>query len=132
MKIVLIYAVSWLGMVILAILNGAIREKAYGQFMRELSAHQLSSFTGLVLFGVYIWVLTGLFRIESSRQALLIGGMWLIMTVVFEFIFGHFVMGHPWNKFFNDYNIPEGRVWSLVLIWTAVAPYLFYRMRFTV
>jgi hypothetical protein len=119
-------------MVILAILNGAIREKAYGQFMRELSAHQLSSFTGLVLFGVYIWVLTGLFRIESSRQALLIGGMWLIMTVVFEFIFGHFVMGHPLNKLFNDYNILKGRVWSLVLIWTAVAPYLFYRIRFTV
>jgi hypothetical protein len=129
MKIYLIYAASWLGMVILAILNGTIREKAYGQFMGELTAHQLSTFTGLILFGLYIWVLTGLFRIESSNQALLIGGIWLIMTVAFEFIFGHYVMGHPWNKLFCDYNMLKGRVWLLVLIWTSAAPYLFYRIR---
>ena len=97
--------------------------------MGELTAHQLSTFTGLILFGLYIWVLTGLFRIESSNQALLIGGIWLIMTVAFEFIFGHYVMGHPWNKLFCDYNMLKGRVWLLVLIWTSAAPYLFYRIR---
>ena len=42
MKIMLIYAPSWLGMVMLAILNGVIREHVYEQYMRELSAHQLS------------------------------------------------------------------------------------------
>lgn len=129
MKIVLIYGASWIGMVILAILNGVIREKAYGQFMHELSAHQLSTLIGLILFGVYIWVLTGIFLIESSRQAFVIGGMWLTMTIVFEFGFGHYVMGHPWRKLFHDYNLLEGRVWTLVLIWTAVSPYLFYRIR---
>ena len=116
-------------MVILAILNGTIREKAYGNLMDELTAHQLSTLAGLILFGVYIWTLTGLFRIESSRQALLIGSIWLLMTVVFEFVFGHYVMGHSWGKLFHDYNLFKGRVWSLVLIWTAVAPYVFYRIR---
>lgn len=116
-------------MVILAIINGTIREKIYGQFVSALTAHQLSTFTGLILFGVYIWVLTGLFRIESSRQALLIGVIWLIMTVAFEFVFGHYVMGHPWIRLFHDYNILKGRVWLLVLIWTTVAPYVFYRIR---
>jgi len=126
MKIVLVYAASWVGLAILAILNGTIREKVYGKFMRELSSHQVSSLVGFILFGVYIWVLTGLYRIESSRQALLIGGMWLIMTIVFEFGFGHYIIGHPWGKLFHDYNLLKGRVWSLVLIWTAVAPYVFY------
>ncbi|MCP3891296.1 MAG: hypothetical protein GY702_20890 [Desulfobulbaceae bacterium] len=124
-----IYAVCWLGMIILAILNGVIREKVYGQLMRELSAHQLSTFVVLICFGVYIWVISCVIRIESSRQALLIGGMWLIMTVVFEFIFGHYVMHQPWERLFNDYNLLKGRVWTLVLLWTAVAPYIFYRMR---
>ena len=129
MKNLLVYALSWIGMVAIAILNGVIREKAYGQFMGELPAHQLSTFIGIVLFGAYIWVLTETYPIESSTQALIIGGMWLIMTVIFEFVFGHFVMGHPWSKLFHDYNLFKGRVWSLVLIWTAVAPYLFYRIR---
>jgi len=114
---------------ILAILNGALREKVYDRFMPELSAHQLSTFIVLILFGVYVWVLTGLYRIESSKQAVVIGGMWLMMTVAFEFLFGHYVMRYPWNRLFRDYNLLKGRVWPLVLIWTAVAPYVFYRIR---
>jgi hypothetical protein len=129
MKIILIYAASWVGMVILAVLNGAIRDKVYGQVMSELLAHQLSTVIGLILLGAYIWCLTGVWRIDSSKQALAIGCMWLIMTVVFEFGFGHYVMGHSWSKLFHDYNLLKGRVCSLVLIWTAVAPYVFYRMR---
>ncbi len=116
-------------MLVLAILNGAIREKLYGQFMRELSAHQLWTLIGIILFGAYTWILTGVWRIESPKQALVIGGMWLIMTIIFEFIFGHYVMGHPWGKLFDDYNLLRGRVWVLVLIWTSVAPYIFNRIR---
>ena len=129
MKNVLIYALSWIGMVAIAILNGVVREKAYGQFMGELHAHQLSTLIGLLLFGAYIWILTGTFPIESSTQALTIGGIWLIMTIIFEFVFGHFVMGHTWSRLFHDYSILKGRLWSLVLIWTAAAPYVFYRIR---
>jgi len=33
------------------------------------------------------------------------------------------------TKLFQDYNFIKGRVWSLVLIWMAVTPYLFYRIR---
>jgi len=116
-------------MVILAIVNGAIREKVYGPFMDELPAHQLSTLIVLMLFGLYVWLLTGVCRIQSSRQALLIGGLWLMMTILFEFGFGHFLLGHPWGKLFHDYNLLKGRLWSLVLLWTALAPYLFYRVR---
>jgi hypothetical protein len=129
MKIVLIYAASWIGMVILAILNGIIRERVYGQFMHELTAHQLSTFIIIILSAVYIWILTGIFLIESSRQAFMIGGMWLVMTIVFEFGFGHYIVGHPWSKLFHDYNLFKGRVWLLVLVWTFIAPYVFYRIR---
>ena len=129
MKNLSAYVLSWIGMVAIAILNGAIREKAYGPFMGELSAHQLSTFIIILLFGAYIWVLTGTYPIESPTQALIIGVMWLVMTVIFEFVFGHFVMGHPWSRLLQDYNLFKGRVWSLVLIWASVAPYLFYRIR---
>ncbi|MDY6837257.1 MAG: hypothetical protein SWH78_04705 [Thermodesulfobacteriota bacterium] len=129
MKILLIYAANWVGMAIVAILNGAIREKVYGPFMGELSAHQLSTLMGLILLGAYTWILTGACQIQSSTQAFGIGGMWLIMTIVFEFIFGHYVIRHPWDRLFRDYNLLKGRIWSLVLIWTAVAPYTFYRIR---
>lgn len=129
MKIVIIYAVSWIGMVVLAILNGAIREKFYGQFMRELSAHQLSTFMVIIFFGIYIWILTGVWQIASLKQAVGIGILWCMMTLVFEFVFGHYIMGYPWSILIRDYNIFKGRVWVFVLIWTTVAPCIFYRVR---
>jgi hypothetical protein len=129
MTTVLIYAVSWIGLAVIGIVNGITREYTYGRFMRELSAHQWSTLIGLVLFGFYIWILTGACPIESAKQSLLIGGMWMTMTVLFEFIFGHYIIGHPWKRLFRDYNLHKGRIWSLVLIGTSIAPYLFYRIR---
>ena len=129
MKTFFIYIAFWFGLVVVAIINGAVREKVYGPLMSELSAHQLSTLIGLVLFGIYIWILTGAYPMESSRQAIAIGGTWLVMTVIFEFVFGHWVMKHPWQRLFHDYNIFQGRVWLLVLIWTAIAPSCFYVLR---
>jgi hypothetical protein len=129
MKIVLLYAAGWLGLVILAIMNGIVRVKVYAPFMDDLTAHQVSTLIGIFLFGIYIWLLTGIIKIESSQQALLVGLLWLVMTVAFEFLFGHYVAGHPWSRLFQDYNIFKGRVWLLVLIWTTLAPYIFYRVR---
>jgi hypothetical protein len=131
MKIILIYTAGWLGMVAIAIFNGATREKLYGPLMRELYAHQLSTALAIVLFGIYIWVLTGIWQIESSVQALLIGGLWLIMTILFEFVAGHYLFGHSWEKLFHDYNLRQGRVWVLVLIWVSIAPYLVFWIRTT-
>ncbi|WP_295418280.1 hypothetical protein [Sulfurovum sp.] len=126
---VFIYAVGWLGLVLLAIGNGALREKTYGIHVSELLAHQLSTLTGLVLFGIYIYFFTGIFRLESAKQALLIGLMWVIMTIVFEFVFGHYVMGHSWQRLLDDYNLLKGRVWIFILIATLFYPYLFFKIR---
>jgi hypothetical protein len=124
-----VYAFCWTGMVVLAIINGGLREKGYGPHMGELGAHQLSTVIAIAVFGLYIWTLTGIFTIASPGQAAAIGGMWLAMTVLFEFGFGHFVMKHPWRRLFHDYNLCRGRLWLLLLVWTAIAPYVFFRTR---
>lgn len=129
MKITTIYSLAWIGLVFLAILNGGLRTAGYARFMSELSAHQLSTLTGICLFGLYFWVLSLIFPISSARQALLIGGIWTILAIAFEFLFGHFIMGHPWSKLFADYNLLKGRLWLLVLIWTFIGPYVFFKLR---
>lgn len=123
------YTLAWLPMVLIAILNGALRQGWYGKYVSELRAHQISTLTAILLFGIYIWVLTRRWKLESSAQALTVGFIWLGLTIGFEFIFGHYVAGHSWTKLLGDYNLFEGRVWVLVLIWITVAPYIFYRLR---
>jgi hypothetical protein len=129
MRLFLIYVASWLGMMVIAIINGWLREATYGKSMSKLSAHQISTVTGISLFAIYIYMLTGIWKLQSPAQALLVGVIWLLMTVAFEFGFGHYIMKHPWQKLFEDYNLRKGRVWVLVLIWVTIAPYIFFVIR---
>jgi hypothetical protein len=117
------YALAWLGLAVLAILNGSLRVFTYGKLMPELTAHQVSTLTGVVFVGIAVALLHRRWPIRSSRQASAIGLMWVCMTVFFEFGFGHYVMGHPWSRLLHDYDLSSGRVWSVFLLWLGVAPY---------
>lgn len=64
----------------------------------------------------------------NAQQALIIGFNWLLLTVIFELLFGHYVMGHPWKRLFHDYNIFAGRLWSLILLWNFIGPYVIFRI----
>ncbi|MEW6182118.1 MAG: hypothetical protein AB1500_02920 [Bacillota bacterium] len=123
------YALAWIPMVLIAVLNGALREGWYGKRIGELRAHQVSTVTGLLVFGVYIWGVTRVWPLESVGMALAVGLVWLALTVVFEFLFGHYVAGHSWQRLLRDYNLFAGRLWVLVLLWITAAPYVFYRLQ---
>ncbi|RIK56692.1 hypothetical protein DCC62_30255 [candidate division KSB1 bacterium] len=123
------YTLVWFVLMIAAIINGALREAVYKNSLGDLRAHQLSTLTGIILLGVVIWAFSRLWPLASAQQAWTVGFIWLAMTIAFEFLFGHFVAGHPWSKLLQDYNIAAGRVWLLVLIWTTIAPYVFYKIR---
>jgi uncharacterized membrane protein len=123
------YLLLWFPMVIIAIINGTIRQLFFIKFTDELSAHQLSVISGITFFAIYVWYVTGKWRIDSPLSAIKIGVLWLIMTVIFEFIFGHYVMGNSWQKLLHDYNILEGRLWIVVLFWTTISPFVFYLIR---
>ena len=122
------YIFVWFVLAIVANINGIIRNEVYKDALGDLCAHQLSTLILIILFGLVIWGFSRLWKITSAQQAWTIGLIWLGMTIAFEFIFGHFVVGHPWSKLLHDYNIFQGRIWILVLIWTTVAPYFFYRL----
>jgi hypothetical protein len=115
-------------MVFIAIVNGLVREAVYGPHLSELRAHQLSTLTGIGLMAVYIWWVTRYLGLESSAQAIRVGVLWLVLTVAFEFLFGHFVAGHGWDRLLHDYNLAAGRVWLLFLVFTAAAPWICYRL----
>lgn len=123
------YILAWIPMVFIAMANGVLRQAWYGIHLSELYAHQLSSLIGALLFGTYIWMIIRYWKPVSARQAMIIGLVWLGLTVAFEFLFGRFVMEHSWTRLLQDYNLLAGRVWSLLLVWVAVAPYFFYRLQ---
>ena len=122
------YTLAWFGLMVIAVLNGALRTLVYGKRMPELRAHQISCFTGIFLIGIAVYFLNKIWPLETGIQSLIIGLLWLVMTVLFEFGFGHFIMKHPWEKLFHDYRMDKGRLWILVLLWTAIVPYVIYSL----
>jgi len=88
----------------------------------EQSAHQIGTIIFLVVQFVIIFFFNKKMKITETRTLLSIGIIWVVLTIIFEFVFGHYVMGHFWQKLFADYNIFNGRLWILVLINNITAP----------
>ncbi len=115
----------WVIFVVFFIINGSAREFLYKPKIGELWAHQVSCVIGISFILLFTYFFISRVSFEFSRTDLLmLGGFWLVLTVMFEFVFGHYVIGHPWSYLFADYNILKGRLWSLVLIATFLAPYI--------
>ena len=121
------YLAAWFVLLVVAMINGALRESTYGKYVSELSAHQLSCVTGILLFAVVIHQNVRRWPPASAREAWRIGLFWMALTVAFEFLFFHYVGGHSWEVLLANYDMSAGRLWPLILLWVAVAPYVFYR-----
>ncbi|HSD70046.1 MAG TPA: hypothetical protein VLB07_10855 [Woeseiaceae bacterium] len=122
------HLLAWFLLAAVAVLNGVTRQGSYGKVLPELAAHQVSTLTGMIATGFVGWVLSRRWPLDSARQAWLVGCGWLTLTVLFEFGFGHYVAGHTWQRLLQDYDLLQGRVWSMFLIWLLLMPYLFHRL----
>lgn len=122
------YVLFWLVLLVVAVTNGFVREATYGRVLPDLRAHQLSTLVGMLLSGIAVWTFAYFFPIESERTAILVGVIWLGLTVVFEFGFGRYVAGHSWTTLLADYNLFAGRVWLVFLVWLLTLPYIVYRV----
>lgn len=123
------YIIAWFVLLFVAVGNGALRDLSYGPYLPELLAQQLSTLIAMVLLGVVIWGFARRYSLESGRQAISIGLLWTAMTVAFEFLFFHFVAGHSWSALFANYKFWQGHLWPILLLWIAMAPYVFFRLR---
>ena len=123
------YVLAWIGMLVIAVANGALRQTTFAKVMPELRAHQLSTLIGSALMGLFIWLVIRRWPPSSGRQALLIGLLWLVLTVSFEFFMGLVLAHRSLAEVLYDYNLLEGRVWVFFLIWLTFAPWAFFRLR---
>ncbi len=125
-----VYALGvWLLLAVLAILNGILRNATYARAVGEYAGHVLSSLIFVVAVFAVTYAFLRLARADYRLGDLLaVGAMWLAMTVAFEFLFGHYVAGHPWSRLVADYNILKGRAWALVLLAVFLAPSIMGRL----
>ncbi len=138
---------AWLGFAALAVASGALRVMFLQPLVGEPVAHVLGTLFVCALFLYLIYLFVGRFVAQTDSRAtdpqvtgqpatdrrargrlLALGLFWTILTMAFEFGFGHYVLGHPWPRLLADYNILAGRIWVLVLVTLYAGPRLCARI----
>jgi hypothetical protein len=119
----------WLGFLAVAMACGIMREKVLVPWLGPLAGKVLGTLlVGLIIFGL-IYAYIGKIKGATPVALFKLGVFWTLATFGFEFLFGHYVMGHSWESLWADYNIFQGRFWPLVLIVTLLGPLFARKIR---
>ncbi|MGB5082310.1 MAG: hypothetical protein WBO23_16400 [Burkholderiales bacterium] len=119
----------WLAILVLAVLNGTLREKI---LMPSLGSFGALVASGIILSGcIFLAAFAGApwFGKLAPPAWALIGLSWLALTLAFEFGFGRFVQHKAWTELFAAYTFKGGNIWPLVLVVILVSPWLAAKWR---
>ncbi len=115
----------WALMAIVAILNGGFREVVLIPRVGEYAGHVLS--TGVLVAAILLLsflYFRGTPLAYTQAELLLVGVLWTVLTVGFEFVVGY-VEGTPVSVTVGQYNVLAGQVWIAVPLTLLFSPLLF-------
>jgi hypothetical protein len=123
------YLLAWFPLVVLALLIGLVRDRTYGRRLPEEKAKLVSVALAAVAFGLYVAALAVLVPFAEPRQALLVGGVWVAITLALDGLLRLLAPAPPPRRVEDDdlFVAPRSRspVGALLLVWLGVAPWLF-------
>lgn len=111
------------------IIHGILRAIALVPLVGEFRSNQIGVFTGSAIILVIAYLTIRWIRATRRRDLLLVGAIWLVLTVAFEVGFGRLLVGLSWNRIVQDYNIFEGGLMPLGLLVLLFAPIVAARIR---
>lgn len=120
--------IIWLGILVLAVANGVLRESV---LMPGLGTPVAPVLSGLLLSALIIgvtYLALPWMQVIRPVQLWAVGFGWLALTLVFEFSFGLW-QGKSWPVLLEAYTFKDGNIWPVVLAATVLAPYIAARLR---
>jgi len=113
----------WLIAAIVVVGNGYVGNTCITMRLGDYGGHVYKSVVLIAVVFVLAWIYARQTMGNGWFGAVLGAGLlWLGLTIIFEFVFGHYVFGNTWKVLFADYRIWQGRLWSLVLLSELIAP----------
>jgi hypothetical protein len=122
-------AAVWFGIMLIAVANGTLRVFLIVPLTGETIGHVVSTLLLCILIIFVASLTVRWIGADTTRARLGAGGLWLAMTVAFEFLAGHYLFGNSWERLLANYDVLAGRVWVLVLLTTFFGPWLGAKLR---
>jgi hypothetical protein len=119
----------WLLLAAMAVMNGILRDLILAPLLGAQPALPLSGvILAMLIFTVTFLVIPFFGRLKNSTS-IMIGLLWVGITLLFEFSFGHYSAGKSWREIARVFNLTNGDLFSLALLVTAVSPWLAAKLR---
>ena len=122
------YLYFWFPMIVLAFANATLREVILKNHFHELRSNQISTLTLMSFCAIYVFFVFPLLKIGSTAIALRVGLLWMILTFLFETLLGK-ATGRSWGQIFENYNLSDGHIWPLFLLFLFILPALVLNIR---
>jgi hypothetical protein len=119
----------WCVILLFASANGALRDLVLAPRLGDTVARAVSTIVLSLIILAVAWCSIGWIGSSTIRQAILVGVLWVGLTLAFEFLAGHYLFHKPWATLLEDYNIRRGRIWVMVPVLTLLAPLWMGRLR---
>ena len=114
----------WLIMIVAEIVHGVLRAIVLVPWLGEFRSNQIGVFTGSAIILAIAYLFIGWVGASHRSELALVGTMWLVLTVVFEMLFGQLVMDLSWQRLLADYNMLAGGLMPLGLIVLWLSPWI--------
>ena len=123
-RLLLKAVVVWFGMLLLAMLNGIARDMLFAPAFGISVAQPTSGIILCILILVVSYYSLAFIGASRVREYLGVGLFWVCLTLIFEYLFAHYVLGMPWQQVNQIFNVLQGNLFSLALLVTATGPLL--------
>ncbi len=118
----------WCGFVLMAVINGAMREAVIVPRLGTVRGGQLSAIVLAVMILLATYFSIRWIAPRNLQDAWLVGVCWLVLVLLFEFGFGR-AQGMSWSAMLEEYRFWTGKLWVLVVLSATLAPVLAGRLR---
>ncbi|QDU80482.1 hypothetical protein Pla110_22120 [Polystyrenella longa] len=128
-RIIIRTAIIWLILIGAEIIHGVLRAITLVSMVGEFRSNQIGVFTGSLIIFAISYLSIHWIGAKTNDELLLVGMIWLILTVSFEVLFGRFVAGLSWKQLSSSYNLLEGGLMPMGLIFLFFSPMIAASLR---
>jgi hypothetical protein len=128
-RIVLRSLAIWLIVIAAEMIHGMLRAVVLVPWVGEFRSNQIGVFTGSAIIMAIAWMMIRWIGAKETSDLLMVGLIWMTLTLAFEILFGHFVMGMGWERIRADYNIAQGGLMPLGLVVLCISPMIALKLR---
>ena len=119
---------AWLLIVLGESIHGTLRQVYLAPMIGDFPARRVAFFSGMVIIFFIALAVIRWVGPRSLRQCFIIGSMWAVLTLMFEFGIG-VAMGYSRERMLEDYDLSRGGLMIFGIIFLMVVPLLAYRVR---